>query len=131
MHTIFIQQKEQLEKEGFAQITSDYGDIKLTKDFCNSLRANDILAKDRFEINVPVRLIHGMKDEVVPYQVSLDIAEKVFCRDVDIVLRKNGDHRMSQPDDLKLLFRTIDELISKKELYNVVGLYTNDPESRL
>uniref|UniRef100_A0A6I8NK96 Palmitoyl-protein thioesterase ABHD10, mitochondrial n=1 Tax=Ornithorhynchus anatinus TaxID=9258 RepID=A0A6I8NK96_ORNAN len=64
-------------------------------------------------VSCPVRLLHGMKDDVIPWQVSLQVADRVVSTDVDVILRKNGDHRMKEKDDLKLLVYTIDDLIDK------------------
>jgi hypothetical protein len=48
----------------------------------------------------------------VPYRFSLDLAERVAAEDVRVTLIKNGDHRLSRPDDLALLAATIDELLA-------------------
>ncbi|KAL8190763.1 UNVERIFIED_CONTAM: Mycophenolic acid acyl-glucuronide esterase, mitochondrial [Gekko kuhli] len=64
-------------------------------------------------IKCPVRLLHGMKDEDVPWQISLKIAERVVSTDVDIILRKAGQHRMKEQDDIKLIVYTVEDLIDK------------------
>ncbi|XP_029434792.1 mycophenolic acid acyl-glucuronide esterase, mitochondrial isoform X2 [Rhinatrema bivittatum] len=64
-------------------------------------------------ITCPLRLIHGMKDEDVPWHISMQIADRVLGVDVDVILRKHGQHRMSEKDDIKLLVYTIDDLIDK------------------
>ncbi|XP_038674788.1 abhydrolase domain containing 10, depalmitoylase a isoform X2 [Scyliorhinus canicula] len=64
-------------------------------------------------ISCPVRLIHGLKDEHIPWQISLKVAEIVISKDVDIILRKNGEHRMSDKDDIKLIVNLIDDVIDK------------------
>jgi pimeloyl-ACP methyl ester carboxylesterase len=61
-------------------------------------------------IDVPVRLLHGMRDESVPWRLSLDLAERLTSRDVTVTLVKDGDHRLSTPADLALLARTLDSL---------------------
>jgi pimeloyl-ACP methyl ester carboxylesterase len=62
-------------------------------------------------IDVPVRLLHGMRDESVPWQLSLRLAERLASRDVSVTLLKDGDHRLSTPADLALLAQTLDALI--------------------
>ncbi|XP_063309239.1 palmitoyl-protein thioesterase ABHD10, mitochondrial [Pelobates fuscus] len=74
---------------------------------------NHCLLNSPIPITSPVRLIHGMKDEDVPWHVSMQIADSVLSTDVDIILRKHGLHRMSEKDDIKLLVYTIDDLIDK------------------
>ena len=62
-------------------------------------------------IDVPVRLLHGMRDESVPWRLSLRLAERLASRDVAVTLVKDGDHRLSTPADLALLAQTLDTLI--------------------
>ena len=66
------------------------------------------------EIHTPMRLLHGMNDADVPYQVSLDIAKYVASTDVIVQLIKNGNHRLSTPSDLKRMCDAVDEML---ELY--------------
>uniref|UniRef100_A0A8C5M0S8 Palmitoyl-protein thioesterase ABHD10, mitochondrial n=1 Tax=Leptobrachium leishanense TaxID=445787 RepID=A0A8C5M0S8_9ANUR len=74
---------------------------------------NHCLLNRPIPITVPIRLIHGMKDEDVPWHVSVQVADAVLGTDVDIILRKHGLHRMSEKGDIKLLVYTIDDLIDK------------------
>ena len=61
-------------------------------------------------LDIPVRLLHGMRDESVPWQLSLRLAERLTGRDVAVTLVKDGDHRLSTPSDLALLAQTLDAL---------------------
>ena len=58
-------------------------------------------------VSVPVRLLHGQCDPDVPWQLSLEIAEKLAGEEVAVTLVKDGDHRLSRPQDLDLLCRTL------------------------
>jgi pimeloyl-ACP methyl ester carboxylesterase len=62
-------------------------------------------------IEVPVRLLHGMNDESVPWQTAPRLAARLASGDVRVTLVKAGDHRLSEPDNLALLTATLDELI--------------------
>ena len=62
-------------------------------------------------ISAPVRLLHGQRDPDVPWQVSMRVAEALAGEDVQVVLVKNGDHRLSRPQDLALLRRTLAALL--------------------
>jgi pimeloyl-ACP methyl ester carboxylesterase len=59
----------------------------------------------------PVRLLHGMLDDAVPWQRSLRLAERLRSSDVAVTLVKGGDHRLSTGADLARLGATLDELI--------------------
>ena len=58
-------------------------------------------------ITCPVRLIHGQRDADVPWQISLRLAEALRSDDVQVALVKDGDHRLSRPQDIALLLRTV------------------------
>jgi pimeloyl-ACP methyl ester carboxylesterase len=70
----------------------------------------NLVLRDEIALSCPVRLLHGMKDESVPWQQSLKLAERVQSRDVVLTLIKDGDHRLSRDEDLARLARTLDEL---------------------
>jgi pimeloyl-ACP methyl ester carboxylesterase len=63
-------------------------------------------------LKMPVRLLHGLADESVPWQLSLRLAERLASRDVAVTLVKDGDHRLSTESDLARLGRTLDALVS-------------------
>ncbi len=52
-------------------------------------------------------LLHGQDDPDVPWELALRIAERVTGRDVQVILVKDGDHRLSRPQDVALLRRTL------------------------
>ena len=62
-------------------------------------------------IGSPIRLIHGLKDEDVPWETSRTISERVRTRDVEVTFVKEGDHRLSEPHDLIRLKRTLTGLL--------------------
>ena len=62
------------------------------------------------EIAAPVRLLHGQRDDAVPWALSLDIAERLCSADVQVTLVKDGDHRLSGPQDIALLLRIVADL---------------------
>lgn len=63
-------------------------------------------------IDVPVRLIHGMLDPDVPYLRSVRLAELLVSADVQTLLIKDGDHRLSRDRDIARIIGTIEELLA-------------------
>jgi pimeloyl-ACP methyl ester carboxylesterase len=63
-------------------------------------------------IDCPVRLIHGQADDVVPWQLALKTAAQLRSADVQTILVKDGDHRLSRAPDLRLLCGTVASLIA-------------------
>jgi len=58
-------------------------------------------------IDCPVRLLHGQADAAVPWKLSLRTAAALRSGDVQVVLVKDGDHRLSRSQDIDLLLRTV------------------------
>lgn len=61
-------------------------------------------------ITCPVRLLHGMVDEDVPWQLSRILSHRLESQDVTVSLIKNGNHRLSEPQHLRLLCDTVHQL---------------------
>jgi pimeloyl-ACP methyl ester carboxylesterase len=64
-------------------------------------------------LTCPVRLLHGMRDQEVPWQTSLTLAERLAGDDVALTLIKDGDHRLSRDADLALLKRELAILLDR------------------
>ena len=62
-------------------------------------------------IDCPVRLLHGQRDEDVPWTHSLALMERIRSDDVQVALVKDGDHRLSRDQDLALLLATVNGLL--------------------
>ena len=62
-------------------------------------------------IDCPIRLIHGQRDADVNFAWSLEIARLARSADVQTILVKQGDHRMSRESDLALLVGTVSSLL--------------------
>jgi pimeloyl-ACP methyl ester carboxylesterase len=69
-----------------------------------------LLLRAPIPLACPVRLIHGMRDPDVPWQTSLRLAERLAARDVELILVKDGDHRLSTDADLERLERMVEEV---------------------
>ncbi len=65
------------------------------------------------DLALPVRLLHGMQDPDVPWQHSLRLAAALTGGAVVTTLIKDGDHRLSRPEDLARLEAVIDELTAR------------------
>lgn len=71
----------------------------------------NLVMGEPIRLSCPVRILQGTKDEAVPTQHALDVAELIEAPSVVTTLVKNGDHRLSEPSDLDRLVRTVAELI--------------------
>lgn len=69
-----------------------------------------LLLRGPVAIDAPVRLVHGMADADVPWQLSLRLADRITGSDVRLMLVKDGEHRLSRPRDLSLIADELDRL---------------------
>jgi pimeloyl-ACP methyl ester carboxylesterase len=106
------EEKGKLVKYGRLERFSEYGPEPMitTRAFWESGKANPMLQSE-IAIDCPVRLIHGQNDADVPWQISLDIAAQLRSADVQTLLIKDGDHRLSRLQDIAVLLRTVRELL--------------------
>ena len=79
--------------------------MAFTRAFWESGQARLMLDRP-IAIDAPVRLLHGQRDESVPEAIALRTAAALRSADVQVTLVKDGDHRLSRPQDLDLLVRT-------------------------
>ncbi|MCI5050294.1 MAG: alpha/beta hydrolase [Rickettsiales bacterium] len=105
------EQKQELEEKGVFYAPSCYGDdpYPISKTLIEDGR-NQMLLDQPINIDMPVRLIHGCQDPDVPWQLSTQLSDQLTSNDVEISLVKNGDHRMSSPEQIALLLQTIKTL---------------------
>jgi pimeloyl-ACP methyl ester carboxylesterase len=62
-----------------------------------------LLMRRPIPLRMPVHLLHGQADPDVPWQISLDLAARLDSADVTVELIKDGEHRLSRPEDLERL----------------------------
>ncbi|MET0373405.1 MAG: alpha/beta hydrolase [Rhizorhabdus sp.] len=96
-----------LRREGKIEEPSDYSaePYLTTYGFWESGQAN-LLLDSEIAFDGPVRLLHGQRDETVPVSVALRLGRALRSADVQTILVKDGDHRLSRPGDIDLLIAT-------------------------
>ena len=99
--------RAQVETDGVFYAPSLYGDpYPLTRILIEEGR-NHLVGAGGIEVGAPVRILQGMRDPDVPWQHALELVDLIAGDDVELTLVKDGDHRLSQPDDLRRLERTV------------------------
>src|SRR3546814_6645915 len=109
--SLTAQQREALQRDGRFERPSSYSSdpYPITRRLIDEGR-DHLLLERPIPLALPVRILHGMLDDDVPWQLSLTLAEKIASDDVRVVFVKDGDHRLSNDGDLDLLCRTVDEV---------------------
>jgi pimeloyl-ACP methyl ester carboxylesterase len=105
-------QKRTIRESGRLEEPSPYGEAPYltTRAFWESGESLK-LPGDEIPIHCPVRLLHGLEDSDVPWRVSLRLMERLRSADVQAILIKDGDHRLSRPGDLDRLIATVAALL--------------------
>lgn len=104
-------QWEVLQRDGRIDIPSPYDDTVMTYTKAMFDDGAQMTVLDQpLPIPCPVRILTGMKDDVVPWQHAVKYAEHMDQDDVAVTLVKDGDHRMSGTHEIALLRNAIDEL---------------------
>ena len=98
-------------EEGVWRRPSAYSDepYPITRDLIEDGRRHLLLGQTVRSF-CPVRILQGMRDEDVPYRHALTLVEHMAGDPVTLSLIKDGDHRLSRPQDMALLFEAIDGL---------------------
>jgi pimeloyl-ACP methyl ester carboxylesterase len=70
---------------------------------------NHLLLGRMIETGCPVRILQGVQDPDVPWQHAKALVARFACDDVVLTLIKDGDHRLSRPEDIERLIRAVEE----------------------
>jgi pimeloyl-ACP methyl ester carboxylesterase len=109
-------QRAMLNSEGRLERPSTYDHganvvtLRMIEDGRNHLQLGEVIP-----IECPVRLIHGLEDPDVPWEISLRLCDRLDSLDVHVTLVKGGGHRMSTPAQLELITGTVAELLAHLE----------------
>ncbi|HEV7368895.1 alpha/beta hydrolase [Arenibaculum sp.] len=104
--------RRRMMEDGEIREPSDYGEPYVyTRALIEDGRRH-LLLRDTVALTCPVRLLQGMRDPDVPWRTAERIAGRIAAEDVRVTLVKDGDHRLSRPQDLELLFATVAELLA-------------------
>ncbi len=107
-----FEQRRTLIDEGVLYAPSQYSEpYPITRGLIEDGRKH-LLLEAPIPLDCPVRLLHGQCDPDVPWEMALRIAEQLSSEDVQVTLLKDGNHRLSRPQDLALLMQTIGALLA-------------------
>ena len=103
--------KREIEEKGFYAQPSDYSDepYVFTRDLIADGRAH-CFGEAIIETGCPVHVIQGMLDTDVPWSHATALMERLALDDAVLTLVRDGDHRLSRPQDIDRLIRAVDEI---------------------
>jgi len=69
-----------------------------------------LLLGGMIETGCPVRILQGVEDPDVPWRHALELSQAIRSQDVVFSLIKDGDHRLSRPQDIERLVAAVAEV---------------------
>jgi len=102
--------KRELAEKGVWQRPSAYSPepYLVTKRLIEEGR-DHLLLGGMIETGCPVRILQGVEDPDVPWQHAKALVARLASDDVVLTLIKDGDHRLSRPEDIERMLRAVSE----------------------
>jgi len=88
-----------------------YEKLAIRKAFAENSEQFEI--RGEIDVKCPVRILHGVQDQSVPYQNSFELMTQLQGNDVELVFRKEEVHRFMQDESLDLLEDSLSKLLKK------------------
>lgn len=110
-------QKRDLEIQGYFEEKSEYSPEPniYTRALFEDGRRNRVL-DGMIDTHCPVHILQGLADPDVPQAHALKLVSHLPADDVTVSLVKDGDHRLSRPQDLDLMLRAVAAMVAQATL---------------
>jgi len=102
--------RQEIETKGAWLRPSQYdnGPYPITRQLIEDGRRH-LLLGGLIESGCPVRILQGVEDPDVPWGHAVELVSRLAQDDVVLTLVKDGDHRLSRPEDLERLIKAVSE----------------------
>jgi pimeloyl-ACP methyl ester carboxylesterase len=102
--------KREIEEKGFWLRPSEYSEeaYPITKRLIEDGRKH-LLLGGLIETGCPVHILQGVQDPDVPWRHAVELVARFARDDVVLTLIKDGDHRLSRPEDIERLIAAVKE----------------------
>ena len=101
-----IMTEEELEKIGKGKpvLVGFDRKVRITKNFLQELEEADVRKNEYFDWADDILIIHGTKDEIIPFEESRSFAENNV---IEFIPAENADHRFQDPKIMDLAIHTM------------------------
>jgi pimeloyl-ACP methyl ester carboxylesterase len=104
--------KRAIMEDGFYDRPSEYGaPYRLTRALIEDGRRH-LIGASAFDPGRPIYILHGLLDPDVPWEHTLDLAAHLAGDWVHVDAIPDGEHRLSRPEDLERLYRSIEAALA-------------------
>lgn len=102
--------KREIEEKGIWMRPSEYGEERypITRGLIEDGRKH-LLLGGLIETGCPVHILQGVQDPDVPWRHAVELVSRFSRDDVVLTLIKDGDHRLSRPEDIDRLIAAVKE----------------------
>jgi pimeloyl-ACP methyl ester carboxylesterase len=102
--------RQEIETKGAWLRPSQYGNgpYPITRKLIEEGRGH-LLLDGLIETGCPVRILQGVEDPDVPWAHAAELVARLAQDDVVLTLVKDGDHRLSRPEDIERLLAAVAE----------------------
>ena len=101
--------RAEMAETGVWRRPSEYGDpYPITRELLED-GARWSIVPGPVPVEVPVRILQGGADSDVPWRHALELAQAIKGEDVVFTLVRDGDHRLSRPQDIERLLAAVEE----------------------
>jgi len=106
-----LEQQEKLERGEMVAVEDQYGITYLRKSFADASEDLELDLSKPLEVSLTCRILHGARDATIPYKNSVGLMEKLVGNNVELVVRKDAEHRFSEPKSLQVLTESLEGVI--------------------
>jgi pimeloyl-ACP methyl ester carboxylesterase len=102
--------KREIEEKGAWMRPSEYSEAPypITKGLIEDGRKH-LMMDGLIETGCPVHILQGVQDPDVPWRHAVELVSRFARDDVVLTLIKDGDHRLSRPEDIERLIAAVKE----------------------
>jgi len=107
-------QRRDLDQKGYFEEHSQYSPEPnvYTRALFEDGRRNRVL-DGLIDTHCPVHILQGMEDPDVPHALALKLVQHLPADDVTLSLIRDGDHRLSRPQDIAMMLAALDGLAAR------------------
>ena len=102
--------KREIVKKGIYNLKHGEYQYPITYQLIKDGKKNKVLHK-KYKLKIPITMVHGSKDEVVPVSYSRKILKIFIKAKKNILVIKNGDHSLSNKVSLKKINKELDKIV--------------------
>jgi len=102
--------KREIQEKGAWMRPSEYSEAPypITRGLIEDGRKH-LMLSGLIETGCPVHILQGVQDPDVPWRHAVELVSRFSRDDVVLTLIKDGDHRLSRPEDIERLIAAVKE----------------------